>query len=150
MFKQICHFIINFMIYVFLSRFFVVVIYLLFPPNLLGWWGANIFTFRMYGFVIHESMVKEETFGEYGKFGEEKQAEEKPHHLLTDKAAYWLRLVLTQTCIDTDLYWPYYWHRLVLTQTCSYWPCYWHRLLLLWICSATCVTSFSMDCSTCL
>ena len=45
-------------------------------------------------------MVKEETFGEYGKFGEEKQAEEKPHHLLTDEAVYWLRLALTQTCID--------------------------------------------------
>ena len=131
MFKQICHFIINFMIYVFLSRFFVVVIYLLFPPNLLGWWGANIFTFRMYGFVIHESMVKEETFGEYGKFGEEKQAEEKPHHLLTDEAVYWLRLVLTQTCIDSDLYW----HRLALKQTCIDLiidtDLYWHKLVLI-------------------
>ena len=36
--KQICNFIINFMIFVFLSQFFVVVIYALFPPIFVGSW----------------------------------------------------------------------------------------------------------------
>ena len=51
-------------------------------------YGATLKSFISLTYKHTHAMVKEGTFGEYGKFGEEKQAEEKPHHLFTDKAAY--------------------------------------------------------------